>query len=96
MLLMLEDELECLARFDTVLRGIAPDLPSRVWRNAHTMIREANPLLESARLICLDHDLIPETDGDDPGDGYLVTHWLVEQPTVVPVVVHTSNRERSD
>ena len=26
----------------------------------------------------------------------MVTQWLVEQSVVVPVVIHTSNRERSD
>jgi hypothetical protein len=94
-LLMLEDNTERLERFAAVLRNIDPSLALRVWRDAHAMIREAEPLLGSAVLISLDHDLEPESGGADPGDGYMVVKWLVGQPTMRPVIIHTSNRERS-
>ncbi len=95
MLLMLEDNIERLERFTAVLQGFDPSLPLRVWRDAHAMIREAGPLLESAFLISLDHDLEGELSEPDPGDGYMVAKWLVSQQIVVPVIVHSSNTERS-
>jgi hypothetical protein len=94
-LLMLEDNAERLKRFAAVLQAIDPALPLRVWRDAHAMIREAGPLLPASALISLDHDLEPEPGASDPGDGFLVTKWLVSQSTVRPVIVHSSNGERS-
>jgi hypothetical protein len=85
-LLMLEDNPERLERFAAVLRALDPELPLRAWRDAHAMIREAGPLLPSAALISLDHDLEAEPSGPDPGDGYLVAQWLVAQPVVRPVM----------
>lgn len=93
MLLMLEDDAERLGRFAAILRAIDPRVSLRVWRDAHAMIREAGPLLPAAALVSLDHDLEPEAA--DPGDGYMVAQWLVSQPVVRPVVVHTSNGERA-
>jgi hypothetical protein len=95
MILMLEDEADRLQRFTAVLSGFNLVPPLRTWRNAHAMIREAGPLLAAASLICLDHDLEPEVGEFDPGDGYLVTKWLVSQPVVRPVIVHSSNAERA-
>lgn len=95
MLLMLEDDADRVGRFAAALRRIAPGLPLRVWRDAHAMIREAGPLLASAAVISLDHDLEPEPGGPDPGDGYMVALWLAAQPVVRPVIIHTSNGERS-
>lgn len=95
MLLMLEDNAERLERFASVWRDIDPALPLRVWPDAHAMIREAGPLLSSAVLLSLDHDLEAEPGAPDPGDGYLVAKWLVSQPVVRPVIIHTSNGERA-
>jgi NAD+-processing family protein with receiver domain len=94
-LLMLEDNAERLERFAAALRAIDPALPLRAWRDAHAMIREAGPLLGSAQLVSLDHDLEPEPGEPDLGDGYLVAKWLVSQPIPRPVIVHSSNSERS-
>jgi hypothetical protein len=71
-LLMLEDNRERLERFVAVLCALDPELPLRVWSNAHAMIHEAGRLLSSAVLVSLDHDLDAEPGGSDPGDGYLV------------------------
>lgn len=95
MLLMLEDDPERLERFAATLRGIDPDLSLKVWRTAHAMICEAGPLLPTASLISLDHDLEPEPGGPDPGEGYMVAKFLTSQPVVRPVIVHSSNGERS-
>jgi hypothetical protein len=94
-LLMLEDDAARLERFAAVLQAIDPTLPLRVWRDAHAMIREAGPLLSSAALISLDHDLEPEPGASDPGDWYMVAKWLASQPFVPPIIIHSSNAERS-
>jgi hypothetical protein len=94
-LLMLEDNAERLEQFAAVLRTLDPEPPLRVWGDAHAMIREAGPLLPAAALLSLDHDLDARPGDPDPGDGYLVARWLVSQPVVRPVIVHTSNVERA-
>jgi len=96
MLLMLEDNADRLQRFTAVLRRVDPTLPLRVWRSAWAMIREIEPLLPSARLISLDHDLDPEEgDSADPGTGWDVAKFLAALPPACPVVIHTSNGERA-
>jgi hypothetical protein len=96
-LLLLEDNAERVDRFTAALKLIERGLPLRVWRNAWTMIREVEAYLPDARLISLDHDLEPE-DGDtnDPGTGWDLVKFLSARPAASPVIVHTSNRERSD
>ncbi len=95
MLLMLEDNAERIERFMAVLRAVAPDLSLRVWGDANVMMREAGALLSGATLISLDHDLESEPGQPDPGDGYMVAQWLVSQPIVRSVIVHSSNGERA-
>lgn len=97
MLLMLEDNAERVERFSALLRCIDPTLQLRLWRNAWTMIREVGPLLASARLISLDHDLDPEEGvRGDPGTGWDVTKYLAAKPPACPVIIHTSNSERAN
>jgi hypothetical protein len=96
MLLMLEDDAERVRRFTQVLRAIDSELPLLIWRDAKVMIREVRPHLSAARLISLDHDLEPLDGGPDPGDGLEVVKFLVAQPVVCPVIIHTSNGERSN
>jgi hypothetical protein len=95
MLLMLEDNAERVQRFTEVLHAIDPGLPLMVWRDARAMIREVGTHLSSARVISLDHDLEPLDDGRDPGDGLEVVKFLVAQPVVCPVIIHTSNGQRA-
>lgn len=94
-LLMLEDDEERIVRFATCVNSMNTKLEMRIWRDAYQMIREATALLPSALLISLDHDLEPENEGNDPGDGYMIAQWLTSQPIVRPVIIHSSNRERS-
>jgi hypothetical protein len=97
MLLMLEDNGERVQRFTAALMRIDPMLQLRLWRNAWAMIREVRPLLPTVRLISLDHDLDPEeNEADDPGTGWDVTKFLAALNPVCPVIIHTSNQERSD
>jgi hypothetical protein len=93
---MLEDNTERVQRFTEALRTIDPELPLLVWRDARAMIREVGSHLSASRLISLDHDLEPIDGGPDPGDGLEVVKFLVSQPVVCPVIIHTSNRERSN
>jgi len=94
-LLILEDNAERIQRIEAVMRTLAPELPMRIWRDAHEMIREVPPFLPIASLLSLDHDLEPTVAGVDPGDGYMVAQWLTSQPMRRPVVIHTSNGERA-
>jgi hypothetical protein len=95
MILMLEDNAERIEQFKAVLRLIGPSLELKVWRDAHRMIDEVAPWLPQAKLISLDHDLEPEIGDPDPGDGVMVAKFLVSQPIVRPVVIHSSNSERA-
>jgi hypothetical protein len=56
--------------------------------------------LYDVSLISLDNDLELIDDGSgqliDPGDGVEVARWLTKQPSVVPVVVHTTNMPAGD
>jgi hypothetical protein len=94
---MLEDNAERVERFTAALRRIDPSLRLVAWRSARRMLGELGPLLSSAVLISLDHDLEPEVgDPTDPGDGLDVAKWLAERPAPCPVIVHTSNGVRGD
>jgi hypothetical protein len=95
MLLILEDNAKRIQRFTDALRGIDPNLPLLVWRDAHAMVREVGQHLPKAKLISLDHDLDPVEGGTDPGDGLEVAEFLVAQPVACPVIIHSSNTERA-
>lgn len=96
MLLILEDNSERIERFTTTLKTIDPALRLVVWRSAWSMMDEAATFLPQARLISLDHDLEPiEGDDRDPGDGLEVAKFLVAQSVRCPVIIHSSNTERS-
>ncbi|VTT99489.1 transcriptional regulator : Uncharacterized protein OS=Pedosphaera parvula (strain Ellin514) GN=Cflav_PD4383 PE=4 SV=1 [Gemmataceae bacterium] len=91
--LMLEDDAERLVRFRAAAIRLGIELV--VWRDAHRMIAELAPLLPTAKLVSLDHDLEPEGD-TDPSDGLDVAKYLANLPPVCPVIIHTSNGVRGD
>ena len=95
MLLMLEDNDERVQRFTHTLRALDPSLPIVVWHDAKVMNREVASYLPAAWLISLDHDLETREGASDPGDGLEVVKFLVSQPIVCPVIIHSSNGERS-
>jgi hypothetical protein len=96
-MLMLEDDADRLRRFAGALRGLDPAPELRSWRSARDMVREVHDFLPAARLVSLDHDLEPwEGDPADPGDGLEVVRFLVRQEQRCPVIIHSSNRQRSD
>lgn len=90
---MLEDDAERLVRFRAAAMRLGVELV--VWRDAHRMIAELAPLLPTAKLISLDHDLEPE-GYTDPGDGLDVAKHLANLPPACPVIIHTSNSVRGD
>ncbi len=91
--LMLEDDEERLDRFEAVAAKLGVELVS--WADARAMIAEVGPLLPTAALISLDHDLMPIHD-IEPGDGLDVAKHLATLPPSCPVIIHTSNRLRGD
>lgn len=91
--LMLEDDVERLDRFEAVAAKLGVELVS--WTDANVMLAEMGPLLPTASLISLDHDLMPIRD-IDPGDGLDVAKHLATLKPLCPVIIHTSNRVRGD
>ncbi len=96
MVLILEDNAERVQSFAKALRAIDAALPLLVWRDARAMTREVGPHLSATRVISLDHDLEAAEGNPDPGDGLEVARFLVSQPLVCPVIIHSSNGERSN
>src|SRR3954453_14484557 len=88
--LMLEDDPERLDRFEMVAGKLGVELIW--WPDARAMIAEVGPLLPTAALVSLDHDLMPIHD-IEPGDGLDGAKHLAP---LCPVIIHTSNRLRGD
>ncbi|MCJ8331803.1 MAG: hypothetical protein HRT89_24765 [Lentisphaeria bacterium] len=92
-ILILEDYSGRIDAFRDVLKCIK-NLELHIWKEAHTMIAEVDEFLEGVDLISLDHDLV--TDGDiDPGDGLDFALYLKTKEPVCPVIIHSTNVNRS-
>jgi hypothetical protein len=96
MILLLEDAADRLRRFAGALRALDPALELKTWRSARRMVRDLDAWLPAAGLLSLDHDLEPGEGDADPGDGLEVVRFLVRRSQVCPVIIHSSNRQRSD
>ena len=94
MIYILEDNEDRIRQFRAAAAAIAPGVPVRFWRSAHTMIADLVEGLEHASIISLDHDLNRLADEPDPGTGYEVAQLLEELVPCCPIVIHTSNGER--
>lgn len=95
LILILEDNQERREGFSAVLNELAPECEVRYWHNARVMVEELPAVLSKARLISLDHDLNEVPDEEDARDGLLIAEFLAKQIPTCPVVVHSSNYERS-
>ena len=95
MVLLLEDDLDRIRGFRGVIARLDPALEIVQWRSARVMACEIGEYLGRASLLSLDHDLLPDADGVDPGDGLELAKFLVSQRVVRPVIVHSSNGERA-
>ena len=96
-IVILEDNEERIDRFVGALRsiGVSSDR-SRVWRNARAMIRAIDDWLPRAAVISLDHDLEPPPNStEDWGDGLEIASHLACMAPAAPLIIHSSNAERS-
>lgn len=94
MILILEDDPARLRRLNAALKVICPTTEVRVWADAKAMVREVSAVLSAARLVSLDHDLLP-VEGEDVGDGLDVAKHLVTLDVRAPAIVRSSNEARS-
>jgi ADP-ribosylglycohydrolase len=94
-ILILEDNEERIAGFQSAVAALGPEFDLKIWRDAHTMIAECEAFFPSAALISLDHDLnpLPGFQGD-PGTGLDAARFLGDFLPVCPVLIHSSNTER--
>jgi hypothetical protein len=96
-ILILEDDEDRVSRFKASLGALDSSILPVVWRSARKMIREIDEHLPCTQLISLDHDLEPSADDpEDPGDGMEVARFLSAHSPVCPVIIHSSNGQRSD
>src|ERR1700722_3418113 len=96
MILILEDNNERVAAFERVVAGLGDGFTLKIWRDAHSMIRECEEYFPSAALISLDHDLNPQPGvTTDPGTGLDVAKFLGDFLPVCPVLIHSSNVDRA-
>lgn len=95
-LLLLEDNDERIAAFESALPELGPDWQMRVWRNAPTMMEECADCFSETHLIALDHDLAPQPgETRDPGTGLEVAKLLASHFPFCPVIIHSSNADRA-
>lgn len=95
-LLLLEDNADRIAAFETVVQELGEDWQMRVWQEAPTMIAECEDCFADAHLISLDHDLNPQPGATrDPGTGLEVAKLLASHFPFCPVIIHSTNADRA-
>ena len=95
-ILILEDNDERVIDFEKTVAGLGGDFDLQVWRDAPSMIAECARFFPSMALICLDHDLNPQSGVEvDPGTGLDVARFLGDFLPVCPVLIHSSNTDRA-
>jgi hypothetical protein len=94
-ILILEDNDERVAGFQTTAAKLGDGYELKIWRDAHLTIAECESFFASAALICLDHDLNPQPGiTTDPGTGMDVAIHFAGFLPVCPVLIHSSNTDR--
>jgi ADP-ribosylglycohydrolase len=94
-ILILEDNDERIAAFQSAARALGAELELKVWRDAPSMMAECEQFFPSAALISLDHDLNPMPEAtSDPGTGVDAARFLGDFLPVCPVLIHSSNIDR--
>ena len=94
---MLEDDLDRIARFRAVLALHHPAATLDVHRTTSDFIDAYSCLDRVPDLICLDHDLLPDSPDDpDPGDGRDVAAFLVTREPTAPALIHSTNAVAAD
>ena len=92
--LILEDDGGRIERFCAVVQKNWPKLQVVWWASAREMVDGVEKYLAEAAVVSLDHDLYA-AGGADVGDGLEVARFLAGQEVRCPVVIHSSNAERS-
>jgi hypothetical protein len=102
--LILEDKPEHQAEFERLAPTLGEEFEVLIWDDANRMRSECERFLPRAALISLEHDLDCQPGTRvDPGSGldmakFLgldMAKFLAEKRPVCPVIVHTSNTDRS-
>lgn len=93
-LIILDDSIDRLDRFQSILNAWPETTESRHWRTAVEFVAHVRAHLSDADLISLDHDLYSDDDVD-PGDGLDAARYLAGVEPACPVIVHSSNVDRS-
>lgn len=97
MILMLEDDYDRIHRFRTIVAKHHPLSVLTVARSVSEFKSAFLSLAEIPELICLDHDLFPDSPKDpDPGDGRDVSEFLITQTHKCPVLIHSTNGPAAD
>ena len=92
-ILILEDNQDRIDAFKEVLSEY-DDLEIHIWKAAYSFIEEVDEHLQGTDVISLDHDLVSD-DGSDPGDGLEVAEYLRDKEPICPVIIHSTNINRS-
>lgn len=96
-LVMLEDDLDRIRRFKAVVATHYPNARLDVFRTAPAFIAGYASIASTPCLVCLDHDLFVDSPDDpDPGDGRDVSAFLITQPAICPVLIHSTNAAAAD
>lgn len=94
-IVILEDNQDRQDAMQARLKDRFPHHAASFFHEPAKMIAHLQLSWRSMRLISLDHDLdlIPRPDGSlhDSGTGMTVVDWLVAQPVVCPVIIHSTN-----
>ncbi len=94
---MLEDDIERISRFRTVVGHHHPAAVLKIARTAPDFIAEYWSLDATPDLICLDHDLFTDSPDDpDPGDGREVSQFLITQLPKCAALIHSTNAVAAD
>jgi ADP-ribosylglycohydrolase len=94
-ILVLEDNDERVSAFQKTVAAMSEGIELKVWRDAPSMIAEAEEFFPTAVLISLDHDLNPMPGATvDPGTGMDVARFLGDFMPACPVLIHSSNTDR--
>jgi hypothetical protein len=97
LIVMLEDDLERIERFRSILMQRSTRTDLVVSRSAHDFIATYTVLSSVPDLLALDHDLFTDSpDEPDPGDGRDVAAFLTTQSPVCPILIHSTNASAAD
>ncbi|MEO0476900.1 MAG: response regulator, partial [Planctomycetota bacterium] len=94
MVLILEDTPARIQRFEKALGSALPRVQFEIVNTADAIIELIQSKVSHTFAISLDHDLYV-SGIDDPGDGLQVATYLSSKPPSCPVIIHTSNSDKS-